>query len=79
MTAKISRARRAELQCAAHGLRRQASADGWPVARIAATIRAALPDILPLEAWRLAYGWSRPQAVAGIRALYGPMASRRRR
>lgn len=68
--AKISRARRAELQHAAHDLRRQGQRDGWPVARIAATIRAALPDILPLEAWRLAYGWSRPQAVAGICALY---------
>jgi hypothetical protein len=43
---------------------------GWPVARIAATIRVELPGILALEAWRLAYGWSRPQAVAGIIALY---------
>jgi hypothetical protein len=68
--AKISRARRAALQCAAHELRRQGQREGWPVARIAATIRAALPDILPLEAWRLAYGWSRPQAAAGVTALY---------
>jgi hypothetical protein len=67
---RISRARRAELQRAAHEVRRQGQRDGWPVARIAATIRAALPDILPLEAWRLAYGWSRPQAVAGVTALY---------
>lgn len=70
MTAKISRARRAELQRAAHGLRRQGQRDGWPVARIAATIRVELPEILPLEAWRLAYGWSRPQAVDGIASLY---------
>jgi hypothetical protein len=70
MTAKISRARRAELQRAAHDLRRQGQRGGWPVARIAAMIRVELPDILPLEAWRLAYGWSRPQAVAGITALY---------
>lgn len=68
--AKISRARRAELQRVAHELRRQGQREGWPVARIAATIRAALPDILPLEAWRLAYGWSRPQAAAGVTALY---------
>jgi hypothetical protein len=68
--AKISRARRAEFQRAAHEVRRHGQRDGWPVARIAATIRAALPDILPLEAWRLAYGWSRPQAVAGVAALY---------
>lgn len=70
MTARISRARRAELQRAASGLRRQGQRDGWPVTRIAATIRATLPGILPLEAWRLAYGWSRPQAVDGITGLY---------
>ena len=70
MTARISRARRAELQRAAHELRRRGQRDGWPVARIAATIRVELPAILALEAWRLAYGWSRPQAVAGITALY---------
>jgi hypothetical protein len=39
--AKISRARRAELQRAAHELRRQGQRDGWPVARIAAAIRSA--------------------------------------
>lgn len=71
MTARISRARRAELQRAAQELRRQGQRDGWPVERIAAMIRVELPDILPLEAWRrLAYGWSRPQAVAGISSLY---------
>jgi hypothetical protein len=68
--AKVSRARRAELQHAAHELRREGQRGGWPVARIAAAIRATLPDVLPLEAWRLAYGWSRPQAAAGITALY---------
>ena len=70
MTARISRARRAELRRAAQELRRQSQRDGWPVERIAAMIRVELPDILPLEAWRLAYGWSRPQAVAGISSLY---------
>lgn len=70
MTARISRARRAALQRAAHELRRQGQRDSWPVARIAALIRVELPDILPLEAWRLAYGWSRPQTVAEISALY---------
>jgi hypothetical protein len=70
MTARISRARRAELQRAAQGVRREGQRDGWTVARIAAVIRVELPDILPLEAWRLAYGWSRPQVVDGITALY---------
>lgn len=70
MTTRISRARRAELQRAAQELRRHGQRDRWPVERIAAAIRIELPDILPLEAWRLAYGWSRPQAVAGICSLY---------
>jgi hypothetical protein len=70
MTARISRARRAGLQRAAQELRRRGQRDRWPVERIAAMIRVELPDILPLEAWRLAYGWSRPQAVAGISSLY---------
>jgi len=70
MTARISRARRAELQRAAQELRRQGQRNRWLVERIAATIRVKLPDMLPLEAWRLAYGWSRPQAVAGISSLY---------
>ena len=44
MTARISRARRAELQRAASGLRRQGQRAGWPVERIAATIRVELPE-----------------------------------
>ncbi len=70
MKATISRERRAELQHAAHEIRRQGQRSGWPVPQIAAAIRARLPKILALEAWRLAYGWSRPQAIAGIVALY---------
>ncbi|MEU9886967.1 XRE family transcriptional regulator [Sphaerisporangium sp. NPDC051011] len=38
------------------------------------TVRAILadlqPEMLPLEAWRLAYGWSRPQCLAAILRLY---------
>jgi hypothetical protein len=67
---KISRARRAELQRRAHEIRRRGQRSGSDVARIAADIQAGLPELLTLEAWRLAYGWTRPQVIAGIAALY---------
>ncbi|WP_433520167.1 hypothetical protein ACQP2T_63550 (plasmid) [Nonomuraea sp. CA-143628] len=38
--------------------------------QVAAAILQRLPDILPLEVWRLAQGWSRSQAVAALVALY---------
>lgn len=40
------------------------------VRQIAAAILDQLPDILPLEAHRLARGWSRPQALAELLNLY---------
>lgn len=67
---RISRGRRAELQRAAHEIRRRGQRSGSDVARIAADIQTELPELLALEAWRLAYGWTRPQVIAGIAALY---------
>lgn len=67
---KISRARRAELQRRAHEIRRRGQRSGSEIARIAADIQAELPELLNLEVWRLAYGWTRPQVIAGIAALY---------
>jgi tetratricopeptide (TPR) repeat protein len=67
---KISRSRRAQIQSVAHRVRQQGQVAGWSVARIAAAILADLPDVRPLEAWRLAYGWSRPQVIESITALY---------
>ncbi|MGH3857781.1 MAG: hypothetical protein ACRDR6_30685 [Pseudonocardiaceae bacterium] len=67
---RISRARRAQLQRAAHEIRRRGQRSGSDVARIAADIQIELPELLALEAWRLAYGWTRPQVIAGIAALY---------
>jgi hypothetical protein len=77
--AKINRARRAELQRAATQIRRDGQRARWSVERIAATILADLPDILPLEAWRLAYGWSRPETVASLLCLYTGTGSGLRR
>lgn len=68
--ATLSRAQRAELLRTAHDIRRRGQRAGHPVDQIATEIRDQLPQMLPLEAWRLAYGWSRPQALAGIAALY---------
>jgi len=70
MMRKISRARRAELQRRAHEIRRQGQRSGSDIVRIAATIRAELPELLSLEAWRLAYGWTRPHVIAGLSTLY---------
>lgn len=68
--ARLSRTRRAELQRRAHEIRRAGQRAAWSVESIASAIRAELTELLPLEVWRLAYGWSRPQAIAGIAALY---------
>ncbi|AXG82947.1 Twin-arginine translocation pathway signal [Streptomyces paludis] len=34
------------------------------------TLRTALPELTALEAWRLALGWSRPQAIREVAAVY---------
>lgn len=68
--AALSRARRAELQRQAQRIRLDCQRSGLTVAETAAAIVADLPQVLPLEAWRLAYGWSRPQCLAGIAQLY---------
>jgi tetratricopeptide (TPR) repeat protein len=68
--ATISRKRRAELARRAQQIRRRCQLDGWPVPRIAAAILQELPQVLPLEAWRWALGWSRPQTVSEIADLY---------
>ncbi|MFI0424036.1 hypothetical protein [Spongiactinospora sp. 9N601] len=66
----MSRARRAELQRRAREIRLEARRRGLGVDDIAEAIVAALPDLLPLEAWRLACGWSRPVALQALAALY---------
>jgi tetratricopeptide (TPR) repeat protein len=68
--ARITRARRAELLHRAQEIRRARQRAGDTVEQIASAIRKELPEVLPLEAWRLAYGWSRPQAIDAIAAVY---------
>jgi hypothetical protein len=43
---------------------------GWPAARIAAEIVGQLPEMLYLEAHRLATGWTREQLSMALDALY---------
>lgn len=68
--ARINRELRARLQRQAQEIRRRGQRGRWPVERTAAAIQAELPQILPLEAWRLAYGWSRRQVVEEIQQLF---------
>lgn len=67
---RISRARRAQLQHRAAQIRQRGQRAGWDVATIAEEIARQLPEVKPLEVWRLAYGWSRPQVVAAVLEVY---------
>jgi tetratricopeptide (TPR) repeat protein len=67
---RISRAHRAELAHRAARIRQQGQRADWDVTAIAEEIARQLPELKPLEVWRLAYGWSRPQVVAAIAELY---------
>ncbi|MBC6457091.1 helix-turn-helix domain-containing protein [Actinomadura sp. HBU206391] len=68
---KISRQRRTEILKRAQQLRRQGQYEGWPVEQITAALLAELPELLVLEAWRLAYGWSRQQTIDAMTASAG--------
>jgi len=66
---KVTRATRAQLARDAARIRADQQRHGAPAPAIAAQISRDLP-ITPLEAWRLAYGWSRPHVVEAITDLY---------
>ncbi|MEV8635355.1 hypothetical protein AB0395_27230 [Streptosporangium sp. NPDC051023] len=66
----ISRAQRAALARQARDIRQAGEHQGMDARQVAEAIVRQLPDILPLEAWRLARGWSRPRAVAELLDLY---------
>lgn len=66
----IDRARRAEIQRRAKRIRHECQSAGWDISCISAAIMTDLPDVFPLEAWRLAHGWSRGHVVAAIGDLY---------
>ena len=66
----MSRAQRADLVRQARDIRLTCQRQGMGVRQVAEVMVQQLPSILPLEAWRLARGWSRPQAVDELLALY---------
>ena len=66
----MSRAQRADLVHQARDIRLSCQRQGLGARQVAAAILHQLPDVLPLEACRLARGWSRPQAVDELLALY---------
>ncbi|MEU9836996.1 helix-turn-helix transcriptional regulator [Streptosporangium sp. NPDC048047] len=66
----ITRSRRLEIQREAARLRMREQREGSTVERIVTQLCTAIPELSPLEAWRLALGWSRAQAVREIAALY---------
>lgn len=68
--AAIDRAQRAAVLRHAKEIRLACQRRGVGVKETYAELVAEFPDMLPLEAWRLAYGWSRAQAIEGIAALY---------
>ena len=64
--AAVTRTRRAEIQAAAARIRRAGQRSAHSTQRTARAIRAQLPEVTALEAWRLALGWSRAVAVQEI-------------
>ncbi|MFB9248497.1 hypothetical protein ACFFWE_09680 [Sphaerisporangium melleum] len=65
----MSRAQRAQIHHRAQEIRRTSQRDGMDVPTICRAILQELPELLPLEARRLAFGWSRQQAIDRIAAL----------
>ncbi|WP_416975817.1 Twin-arginine translocation pathway signal [Streptomyces sp. 4F14] len=66
----VSRGRRAEIQREASRIRTQCQRVGYVQERIVTAPRSELPELTALEAWRLALGWSRAQAIREVAATY---------
>lgn|GEM_PF-1552813 len=66
----ISRAQRAALGRQARDIRQACEHQGMGAPQVAEVILQQMPCIHPLEAWRLARGWSRARAVDELVALY---------
>lgn len=66
----VDRAQRRELVRRAQEIRLRALREGLAPDAIVTELTRALPALFPLEAWRLAHGWTRAETVARIHALY---------
>jgi transcriptional regulator with XRE-family HTH domain len=67
---KIDRTRRATIKSLAKEIRHNGQIAGWGTSRIAAEILSEIAEVRPLEAWRLARGWSRQEVIDRIAGLY---------
>jgi transcriptional regulator with XRE-family HTH domain len=67
---KISRSRRREMEEQAKQVRLRGQLEGWSADHIVARILEQLPELLPLEAYRFAHGWTREQLSAAIDLVY---------
>lgn len=67
---QVTRSRRAEIQREATAIRMRGQRARYTTERIVAELRDALPELSALEAWRLALGWSRAQAVDQVAKMY---------
>jgi hypothetical protein len=67
---QITRSRRAQIQREATGIRLRCQRAGHATGRIVTELRHALPELSALEAWRLALGWSRAQAIDQVAKVY---------
>ncbi|MFF8431713.1 Twin-arginine translocation pathway signal [Streptomyces sp. NPDC016566] len=68
--ATVTRARRAEIQREVQRIRMRCQRERHTIERTVTEIRTALPEVTALEAWRLALGWSRAQAIGQVATLY---------
>jgi transcriptional regulator with XRE-family HTH domain len=69
MSSTIGRAEQSALSATARRLRTTGQREHQPVSEIATTLRTRLA-LHPLEAYRLAYGWSRRQVVEAVGEVY---------
>ncbi|MGN9779798.1 helix-turn-helix domain-containing protein [Nonomuraea sp. ZG12] len=66
----VTRARRTEIQREAARIRQRGQLDRFPVERIVTAMCSAIPEVSALEAWRLALGWTRTEAVQQVAEQY---------
>src|SRR5215475_9216626 len=66
----MSRVERQNLARRAQDLRVRCLQQQFTPERISEVIREEIPEIFPLEAWRLAHGWSRGEASLRLDSLY---------
>lgn len=70
MTQKIPVQRRREIDRLVGEIRMEGIRRGLAVEEIVNRILSAIPEVFPLQAWRMANGWTRAEVAARLDALY---------